>query len=161
MTTFTTLFKEEFRNLLKKKYKCNIKTEEVHYSQGKYRIIFDHYIDKQDQIILIEHEFRRSDPITNLVKTIDWICHSQKFSKKKIRLIHIFDESYYGDPNNAYKKNITIFLYKRCIFLPKKLKYFKYIPITIMGSTRSYKRKDEAFAKALAKSAYDQIVKRI
>lgn len=158
MPSFTTKFKDELLDLLEKKNNNICRNEEIEYSRGEYKIKFDGYIEKAKEIVIVEIEFRRADPINNLIKTIHWICSS--IDNKKIKLIQIFDKNYYSIPNNRYKKDFVIFLAKRCKLVHKKLyKFFRYVPIDIKVDQKAFRRNVDASAKKLARLVCKQIVK--
>lgn len=157
--TFSTSFKNELLNLLEKKIKITCKSEEIQYSKGQYKIMFDGYIEKDNQLIIIEIEFRRSDPINNLIKTLHWVCHSVK--SKKIKMIQIYDNNYYSQPENKYKKEFTIFLAKRCNLLHKKLANFVYKPVDIVIDQKAFKKNDLKEAKKLARKCCECLLKLI
>ncbi|MBI2050152.1 MAG: hypothetical protein HYT35_01705 [Candidatus Staskawiczbacteria bacterium] len=155
--TFTTIFKDELINLLSSKTKDICKSEEIEYSRGKYKIKFDGYILSEDKIIIIEIEFRRSDPISNLLKIIHWLRYYNSY--KRIKMIHIFDNNYYSQKNNEYKKELTLFLAKRCHLLHRNLDRFIYKYLDIDVDKMSFRRNDESSAKKLASIVCKKLMK--
>jgi len=157
MTTFTTTFKDELLDLLETKIGILCRNEEIEYSKGQYQIKFDGYIEKKDETIVIEIEFRRADPISNLVKTLHWACY--RIQNKKVKMIQLFDENYYSAARHVFKKDLTIFLAKRCNLLHKKLTNFKYVPLSVLVEPSAFRKKNELAAKKLAKETYEKLIK--
>lgn len=155
--TFTTVFKDELLRLLEERIENDCRPEEIEYSRGQYKIKFDGFVKTEDCIFIIEIELRRTDPITNLVKVLHWICNS--LESKKVKMIHLFDKNYYLKPENRYKKEFTLFLAKRCNQLHKNLKNFSYHLLEIEINERSYRKNDLKEAKKSAQRVCDQLIK--
>lgn len=159
MFSFTTMFKDELLNLLETKTKAICKNEKIDYSKGQYKIKFDGCIEKKDEIVIIEIEFRRADPVNNLIKIIHWMCHSIR--NKKAKMIQLYDENYYSIPENKYKKDFTLFLARRCNLLHKKLDKFRYIPMDVKVDQKAFRKKDPLVAQKLAKTTYYKLIRKI
>jgi hypothetical protein len=157
MATFATLFKDKLLDLLEERKYDFCQSEKQEYSKGQYQIKFDGYIQSGKEAIIIEIEFRRADPINNLVKTMHWICHANE--KKKVRMIQLYDNNYYSLQRNRYKRDFTIFLAKRCNLLHKKLYSFRYLPIDIDVNQRAFRKNDKKEAESLAIKVYKRILK--
>lgn len=151
----TTIFKNELSNLIRKNINSGVRTEHEEYSKGKYKILFDLYLENEDFSVIIEIEFRRADPINNLIKTLHWCSYSTK--KKKVLLIHIFDKTYYSLKENEAKIVFTKFVGLRSGLLHDKLSDFKYCQIGLDIDGKVFRTGKEIFFKELALHTFKKI----
>jgi hypothetical protein len=151
----TTIFKNSLSNLIRENINSSCKTEHDEYSQGKFKIFFDIYLEHEDKIVIIEIEFRRADPINNLIKILHWCSYSSK--KKKIMLIHVYDKSYYSLKENETKLFFTKFVGIRGKLLHKNLSQFKYRQLGIDIDEKMIKKSDKYYFEKLAYETFLKI----
>lgn len=151
----TTIFKNSLSNIIRENINSGCKTEHDEYSKGKFKILFDIYLEYEDKAVIIEIEFRRADPINNLIKTIHWCSHSAK--NKKVLLIQIFDESYYSLKENESKIVFAKFIGQRSKLLHKKLYQFKYYQLGIKIDEKMFKKANNLYFEELAKNTFLKI----
>jgi len=151
----TTIFKNSLSQLIRENINSTSKTEHDEYSRGKFKILFDIHQEYDDKIVIIEIEFRRADPINNLIKTLHWCSYSTK--SKRILLIHIFDNTYYSLKENESKMVFSKFLGQRAKLLHKKLSQFQYYQLGIQINEKMIRKSDRLYFEELAKETYLKI----
>ena len=65
-----------------------------------YLLRFDLFLEYTNTCVIVEIENRRSDPITNVIKTIHWVDWSKKLPSNNIIFFHIFNTSHYKGSND-------------------------------------------------------------
>lgn len=151
----TTIFKNSLSNFIRENINSGCKTEHDEYSKGKFKILFDIYLEHEDNIVIIEIEFRRADPINNLIKSMHWCSHSS--TNKKVLLIHIFDENYYSLKENETKIVFAKFIGQRGKLLHKKLNQFNYYQLGLKIDEKMFRKANKEYFNDLAKSAFLKI----
>lgn len=156
---FTSAFRDELAYVLEQSVgkRFNFSTEEIQYARGKYKIIFDIYLESSTKIIVIEIEMRRPDPIHNVIKTAHWLVSSRK--KKKVYLIQLFNSSYFCGKKRT-SRDFCIFLGKRLFLILHKQPYFYYKNIDFSISPKDYRSYNDAkILKKRVNSVLKSIIK--
>jgi len=152
---FTTDFKHTLAINLKKKFGSeytNVSPEETFYAKGEYKICFDIYLESRENIVVIELEVKRQDPVHNVIKTIYWLQSVN--NNKKVYMIQLFNDDYYKEKKMILRKS-SEFIGKRVFMLSRRIPYFNYSSISFHypGGGKNPERK--------LKSALDELLPRL